>query len=175
MVGGDVDDDAAHALFHHVAGRGLRAEIRAAKVRADHRVKELGRGLQEGLEARDARVVDHEVHVVIDREERLEHLLDLVVVSDVRVEDLGPGAERARLLGGVQRAVGGGGVVDAQVIPGLGQLQGDALADAAARTRHQCDFPAHVVYPRFVFSVFGVWIQRFAAWTNAAARSAMAA
>lgn len=86
-------------------------------------------------------------------EEGLKHRLNLVQLANIRPVHAGSAADGLNLGLGIHRPVRRGGIVNAQVVACLGQLDGDALADTPAGTGDKRNFLCHVSTPLFWISV----------------------
>src|SRR6266481_4675047 len=136
--GGDVDDDAAAALGHHLLARPLAAEEDAVDVDLDHRVPAVDADVL-GLGAeRRARVVDHDVDPTHLLRGALDQRLDRVLLAHVHrlaegaaaeLGDLGHHGLEVLLLAAADHDIGAR----------LGELDGDGAADADAASRDDGD------------------------------------
>src|SRR5262249_30515215 len=135
---GDVDHTTPAAVGH-VVQELLGDQEDAAQVHVDDRVPHLLGHLLEGLVARDAGVVDQDVHTAKVAEDLRAHLLDFHLVGDVVSVVLGPAPQ---VTDGVAHVLGedaAGVATDGDVGAYRGQGESDGLANAPRGPRDEGD------------------------------------
>ena len=117
----------------------LGNEELATAVEVENTIEELLSDVEFGRPHLSARVGDDELNVSVVGHDTVEEVGHLSGLADVGLESGGVRAEGPELGDGVLGGLGAGAVVDDDVAAALGELEGDALADAAAGTGDYSD------------------------------------